>query len=155
MNRFAMHSRARVSSLALGFGWLATLCGCLSRPPDNIQPVARITVNGMVAQSGNPPLVLPPGAMVTLDGTTSLDPDGALTAFEWWNTGRDPAERFPPGSTLQAGAMVFRPDLGVGPTVSVPATAGAVYSLYVIDDNGEVSAPATVKFQAAAPAAMQ
>jgi hypothetical protein len=140
-----MHSKKLFLVLALG----ALLGACLSQPPDNVQPVARIAVNGMVAQSGNPPLVLPPTGNVTLDGTGSLDPDGAITEYMWWDTGTPADKRFPAGSMLAAGAEKFQPDFGKMPSASVPGTDGAIYSLYVIDDNGEVSKPATVKFRAA------
>jgi hypothetical protein len=141
-----MPSKKPFLSLALG----ALLGGCLSQPPDNIQPVARIRVNGMdtmVAQSDNPPLILPPMGTVTLDGSTSVDPDGIITHFMWWDTGTPAAMRFPQGSTLAAGAEKFPPDFGIAPSASVPATEGTIYSLYVVDDNNEVSQPATVKFQ--------
>jgi len=141
-----MHSKKMFSSFALG----ALLAGCLSQPPDNIQPVARFTVNGMdtmVAQSDNPPLVLPPMGMVTLEAATSVDPDGVITQYMWWDTGTPAAMRFPEGSTLAAGAQKFQPDFGTGLSASVPATEGTIYSLYVVDDNDEVSEPATVKFR--------
>jgi hypothetical protein len=126
----------------------ALLGACLAVTPDNVQPVARITVNGMVAQSGNPPLVLPPMGAVTLDGTTSVDPDGVISEYMWWDTGTPAAMRFPQGSTLATGAERFQPDFGKAPSASVTGTDGTIYSLYVVDDNGEVSEPATVKFRA-------
>ena len=141
-----MHSKKLFLSLALG----ALAGGCLSQPPDNVQPVARIIVNGMpslVAQSDNPPLILPPMGTITLDGSTSVDPDGVIHDYMWWDTGTPAAMRFPQGSTLAAGAEKFAPDFGTAASASVPATEGAIYSLYVIDDNGEVSEPATVKFR--------
>jgi hypothetical protein len=137
-------------SLVLTLG--ALLGACLSQPPDNLQPIARITIDGMptaVAQSGAPPLVLPPGAMVTLNGSTSLDQDGVLMAYEWWDTGTPAAERFTGDPVLASGASVFAPDLGMATTASVSGEDGSVYSLYVIDDTGEVSKPATVMFMAA------
>jgi hypothetical protein len=143
-----MHSKKPFLTLALS----ALLGACLSQPPDNVQPVARIRVNGMdtmVAQSANPPLVLPPMGTVTLDGTTSLDPDGAITQFMWWDTGTPADMRFAQDKTLAAGAAKFQPDFGTAASASVPGTDGTIYSLYVIDDNGEVSEPATVKFRAA------
>jgi hypothetical protein len=139
-----MHSKTPLLSLALG----ALLGGCLTHTPDNVHPVARIVINGMVAQSDTPPLILPPMGTVMLDGSSSLDPDGIIMEYQWWDTGTPAEMRFPEGSTLATGAENFQPDFGKAPSASVPGTAGAIYSLYVIDDNGEVSQPATVKFRA-------
>ena len=77
-----MHSKKPFLSLALG----ALLGGCLSQPPDNVQPVARIIVNGMdtlVAQSDNPPLILPPMGTIVLDGSTSVRPAASMVYSRW------------------------------------------------------------------------
>lgn len=63
----------RVPALGLASAFLVTLLGCPPRPPSNQPPDA----------NAGPDQSVVVGSIVTLDGSTSTDPDGDPLSFQW------------------------------------------------------------------------
>lgn len=153
-----VHARNLILALGAATSW----GGCLQFKVDNKPPVAEVWVNGMsVAKSGNPlttttiPFSGSPVA-VTLDGSKSSDSDGQVMAFKWVRTDVAAASRWADGGVPppDSGLPVFHPsdDPPAMPQPQVMLGAGKYrYSLWVTDDHGAISAPATVTLQIGVP----
>ena len=165
------HTMIRV---ALGGSLVLALAGCLSVTNGNQLPQAEIDVPGVatakgvpvVAKTGDPSIVtgmitfngMP--VAVTLDGSKSHDPDGTIQAFTWRRTDFPAASRFADGGMPppDSGLPVFTGDPPASPTtqsISVMLSAGKYrYTLWVQDNTGVWSAPASVAFTVAPPPMM-
>jgi len=141
------------------------LSGCLRLKVDNKPPIAEIWLNGaMVSKSGNPAstVTIPyAGAPVSLvlDGSKSNDPDGQITSFKWQRTDIPAASRWADGGVPppDSGLPMFSPteDPPSGNSASLNLDKGkARYSLWVMDNSGAISAPATVTLNVAEPMMM-
>jgi len=141
------------------------LSGCLRLHIDNKPPMAEIWLNGAaVAKSGSPAatVTIPyAGAPVSLvlDGSKSSDPDGQVTSFKWQRTDIPAASRWADGGVPppDSGLPIFSPaeDPPSGNSASLTLDKGkARYSLWVMDNSGTISAPATVTLNVAEPMMM-
>jgi hypothetical protein len=158
-----VRSSARCGLFALAAA--VALSGCLRLKIDNKPPIAEIWFNGaLVAKSGNPvtTTTIPYAGMpvsVVLDGTKSSDPDGQVTSFKWLRTDIPAASRWadggvpPPDSGLPVFHSTDDPPAGTSAQLSLDKGKYR-YSLWVMDNGGLISAPATVTLQVADPAAM-
>ena len=141
------------------------LSGCLRLKIDNKPPIAEIWLNGAaVAKSGSPaatvtiPYMGAPVSLV-LDGAKSFDPDGQVTSFKWLRTDVPAASRWADGGVPppDSGLPTFSPseDPPAGNSASLNLDKGkARYSLWVMDNSGAISAPATVTLNVAEPMMM-
>jgi hypothetical protein len=90
---------------------------------------------------------------ITLDGTSSRDPDGKIAGYRWLSGTRTPDAGLPPPWTPDSGTPVpflRRPPpegalTEASPTMMVGAGVWAV-SLWVIDERGAWSSPDTIRF---------
>jgi hypothetical protein len=145
------------------------LSGCLRVKIDNKPPMAEIWLNGAaVAKSGSPaatvtiPYAGAPVSLVldgSLDGSKSYDPDGVVTSFKWQRTDVPAASRWADGGVPppDSGLPMFSPteDPPSGNSASLNLDKGkARYSLWVMDNTGTISAPATVTLNVAEPMMM-
>jgi hypothetical protein len=89
---------------------------------------------------------------ITLDGASSFDPDGKITAYHWLSGTRIPDAGLPPPWTPDAGPPLpfLRkppPDgalTGASPTITLGPGVWA-FSLWVKDDRGSWSSPDTIR----------
>lgn len=155
----AMNARKimTISAVALGL----TLGGCF-KIEGNQNPVAKIVVRqGDKTIGAMDTIKLEGGSVkITLDGKGSSDPDGEVEEYQWMRTDV-------PASARRADSGVA-PDDDSGVKSTVPRYTGDPegkatvevtltqvgkyrYSLWVTDDDGKVSAPASVTLTVAAP----
>lgn len=147
---------AKLASLAL-LSALTAVAGCrrdgLVKPPNDL-PVAtaRITmVNGMPADAFTMegeiavPFAGTP-VQVTLDGSQSVDDDGAITQYRWFS-GTMAMTR---GRLVPEGEQPTWPADEMSPTVTLGEGAWS-FTLWVVDNDGAISEPATVSITVGEP----
>jgi hypothetical protein len=138
---------------------LAVIAGCrrdgLVHPPNELPAaVARITmVNGQPAEGflmgeelkvpfdGTNPV------QVTLDGSQSTDKDGTIATFRWFSGTLDADGK---GRRVPEGQDATWPPDEMSPTVTVGEGVWT-FSLWVVDDGGATSEPATVTITVGEP----
>ena len=132
--------------------WLGvalTLVSCDEARP-NLTPVARAELRdhepvgqgAYVVDYGGEPVEL------VLDGSASDDPDGRITEYLWMSGTRDPSGA--PGRYVQAGEGRDWPEDGRTTQVVLPEGFWT-FHLYVRDDGGAVSDPATLRITVGDP----
>lgn len=134
----------RVLITAFCLAWLAA--GCRQDPQlasINLAPLANAGADQQVASAGAT-------TKVSLDGSGSSDPDGQITAYRWFNaTGKvDGGVAFPAGQSDAAW-----PEDAVKPELELPDGVWS-FSLWVVDEDGAVSEPSTVKITVGDPDAL-
>ena len=123
-----MNRRSVVQPWILGMAWVLAGCfdGSGSSTPDMPDPPANAPPS---AHAGNDQVVAP-GAMVSLDGTTSTDANGTIAAYAWTQTG---------------GAAVTLASAGTAtPSFTAPTEPGALTFRLTVTDNGGASHSDTV-----------
>lgn len=164
------HPIMRIGHFIAGFVAVA-VAGCVAMKADNKPPIAQVDISGTTApmgvstaKSGDKTIItatipfMGAPVPVTLDGTKSTDPDGAITTYKWLRTDFPAASRFAgdAGPPPDSGLPMFTGDPPSGPTastimVTLSAPGKYRYSLWVQDDYGAYSAPATVVVQIGVP----
>lgn len=102
------------------------------------------SVNAAPVAVAGPDQTVTPGSTVTLNGAASVDPDGAITAYQWTQVAG-------PSVTLSSTAAA-------SPTFTAPSyLAGVVltFGLLVTDDRGSVSSQDTVSITVGPAAAVK
>ncbi|HET6337424.1 MAG TPA: hypothetical protein VFG30_29570 [Polyangiales bacterium] len=142
--------------LAIAYLSIVLLSGCSDLDPLNRPPIAAIRVLSDDEQlvATRPVSLGPAPVTITLDARTSSDPDGQISEYRWLRSDVPGPVRYPelalPGEEdagdLPAGTGPNAGDLEPAPNIEVtlPAAGRYRYSLYVRDNEGDVSRPASV-----------
>ena len=85
--------------------------------------------NGVPIANAGPDQMVTSGAMVTLDGSGSSDPNGDVLGYSWSADSNNPSE------------VGLRSKTTVSPTFTAPSTAGAYTFTLVVDDGVARSSP--------------
>jgi hypothetical protein len=132
-----------------------TLGACSKFEIENAPPVAvaQVLVNGTAANIEEPIPFMGAPLAITLDGNASTDEDGRVASYRWLQTDVSNIERYAGNGLVDAGTLPpFAGDPPAGPAPSVSLGEGTYqYSLWVTDDEGAVSEPATVEFTIKTP----
>lgn len=134
---------------------LRVLGACSDFEIENKPPVAAVQVlmNGMVVETNEPIPFMGAPVTLTLDGSGSEDEDGRVVRFEWWKTAVAPVERYAGNGRVDSGVLPpFDGDPMAIRSPSLSLGEGEYqYSLWVTDDEGMISEPATVAFTIKTP----
>jgi len=143
----------RARSWILVFVATALLSGaCSDFEIKNKLPIAMATavVNGMPVTPGKPIDFSGQPVAVTLSSQGSKDPDGTIARVLWLRTDVTPNERYAGNGLVDAGA--YGPYAG-DPPANMPNPVMMLglgkhrFSLWVVDNDGYTSAPATLSFE--------
>ena len=147
MNRFARSTF--VVLLALLAGSACSEFAVKNKPPIAL---AKAVVGGTPVADLTKPIDSTDGGpvAVTLDGRGSFDPDGSIKSALWLRTDVPPTVRFAGNKMVDDGSgTAFMGDPPAGnpaPTMMLPIGKHK-FSLWVTDNDGRVSKPATLKFE--------
>jgi hypothetical protein len=126
-----------------------SIAACTSIDIDNKAPTAKAiaTIDGKAVDPKMPASYTGQPVTLTLDGTKSRDSDGRITDFIWMRTDSS----LQPDSGVGTAPTEGGPMNGATTTVTLLAAGDYQFSLWVRDDDGEVSAPSTVKLTLETP----
>jgi hypothetical protein len=130
---------------------LLSLDGCSRFTVENELPEAKVQLlmNGMPVNIKDPIPFMGAPLTFTLDGSMSSDDDGTIVKFLWLDSDAPPSARY------DAGIMdlnTFTGDPMPAPSPQVTLGEGHhQFSLWVTDDEGAISAPATLEFTIETP----
>lgn len=134
---------------------LLSVSACSDFEVKNKMPIAvgAVVVNGMPIAAGKPVPYMGSPVAVTLDSRGSKDPDGSIVRALWLRTDVTPNQRYAGNGLVDAGsfeAYAGDPPAGPNPVVMLPLGKHR-FSLWVFDNDGLTSAPATLSFEVKVP----
>jgi len=134
---------------ALMVALATSLLACTGMDIDNKPPTAKAiaTIDGKPVDPKMPASYTGQPVTLTLDGTKSSDSDGRITDYIWMRTDSS----LQPDSGVGTAPTEGGPMNGATTTVTLLAAGEYQFSLWVRDNDREVSAPSTVKAQLATP----